>query len=123
MKVTVPKWIIVYLWFITIMTIVFTVVGYLMPDIYTSTGHNLGESTNTLNMYISRNIAIIVLYLFALFYERIIVFKAVFVLHGVIDILELYKDVFAGNFFEIPFILILLIIDIYALVTLYKLKK
>lgn len=123
MKVTVPKWIIVYLWFITIMTIVFTVVGYLMPDIYTSTGHNLGESTDTLNMYISRNIAIIVLYLFALFYERIIVFKAVFVLHGVIDILELYKDVFAGNFFEIPFILILLIIDIYALVTLYKLKK
>ena len=123
MKVTVPKWIIVYLWFITIMTIVFTVVGYLMPDIYTSTGHNLGESTDTLNMYISRNIAIIVLYLFALFYERIIVFKAVFVLHGVIDILELYKDVFAGNIFEIPFILILLIIDIYALVTLYKLKK
>ncbi len=123
MKVTVPKWIIVYLWFITIMTIVFTVVGYLMPDIYTSTGHNLGESTDTLNMYISRNIAIIVLYLFALFYERIIVFKAVFVLHGVIDILELYKDVFAGIFFEIPFILILLIIDIYALVTLYKLKK
>ena len=123
MKVTVPKWIIVYLWFITIMTIVFTVVGYLMPDIYTSTGHNLGESTDTLNMYISRNIAIIVLYLFALFYERIIVFKAVFVLHGVIDILEIYKDVFAGNFFEIPFILILLIIDIYALVTLYKLKK
>ena len=105
------------------MTIVFTVVGYLMPDIYTSTGHNFGEGTDLLNMYLSRNIAIIALYLFALFYKRIIVFKAVFVLRGVIDILELYKDVLAGKVFEIPFILILLIVDIYALVTLYKLKK
>ena len=123
MKTIIPKWIIVYLWFITIMTIAFTVVGFLMPDIYTSSGHNLGESTDLLNMYLSRSIAIIALYLFALFYERIIVFKAVFVLRIVIDILELYKDVYAGNIFEIPFILILLIIDIYALVTLYKLKK
>ena len=123
MKTIIPKWIIVYLWFITTMTIVFTIVGYLMPDIYTSTGHNFGEGTDLLNMYLSRNIAIVALYLFALFYKRIIVFKAVFVLRGVIDILELYKDVFAGNFIEIPFILILLIIDIYALFTLYKLKK
>ena len=119
----IPKWIIVYLWFITITTIVFTIVGYLMPDIYTSTGHNLGEGSDLLNMYLSRNIAIIALYLFALFYKRIIVFKAVFVLRGVIDVLELYKDVSAENFLEIPFILILLIIDIYALFTLYKLKK
>ena len=123
MKITIPKWIIVYLWFITIMTIAFTVVGFLMPDIYTSTGHSLGESTDLLNMYLSRSIAIIALYLFALFYERIIVFKAVFVLRSVIDILELYKDAYAGIFFEMPFILVLLIIDIYALVTLYKLKK
>lgn len=105
------------------MTILFTMIGYFMPDIYTTTGHNLSESTNTLNMYLSRNVAIIVLYLFALFYERIIVFKAVFVLHGVINVLELFKDTYAGNFLELPFILILLIIDIYALVTLYKLKK
>lgn len=123
MKVTIPKWIIIYLWFLTIMTILFTMIGYFMPDIYTTTGHNLSESTNTLNMYLSRNVAIIVLYLFALFYERIIVFKAVFVLHGVINVLELFKDTYAGNFLELPFILILLIIDIYALVTLYKLKK
>lgn len=123
MKAIIPKWIIVYLWFITIMTIVFTIAGYLMPDIYTTTGHNLGESTNTLNMYLSRNVAIIVVYLFALFYERIIVFKAAFVLHGVINVLELFNYAYAGNFLEIPFIFILVIIDIYVLVKLYKLKK
>ncbi len=123
MKAIIPKWIIAYLWFVTIMTILFTMIGYFMPDIYTPTGHNLSESTDTLNMYLTRNVAIIVLYLFALFYERIIGFKAVFVLHGVINVLELFNDTYAGNFLELPFILILLIIDIYALVTLYKLKK
>ena len=94
-----------------------------MPDIYTTTGQYTGESTAPLNMYLSRNIAIIALYLFALFYKRNIIFKAVFVLHGIIEIMELISDVIASNFLEIPFPFILLIIDIYALVKLYKLKK
>ena len=123
MKAIIPKWIIVYLWFITIMTILFTMIGYFMPGVHIITDQPTGVINGTLNLYISRNVAIIVIYLFALFSNRLIVFKTVFILRGVIDLIDLFQDVANSNFFELPFPFILLIIDIYVLVKLYKLKK
>jgi hypothetical protein len=123
MKIIIPKWIIVYLWFITIMTILFTMIGYFIPDVHIITDKPTGVINGTLNLYISRNVAIIVIYLFALFSNRLIVFKTVFILRGVIDLIDLFQDVANSNFFELPFPFILLIIDIYVLAKLYKLKK
>jgi hypothetical protein len=123
MKMIIPKWIIIYLWILVLLTITFTFTAFLMPDILINTGKYVGESNVPLNLYLSRNIAIIVVYLFALFSQRIIVFKAVFILRGVIDLIDLLQDVVYGNIFELPFPLILLILDIFALVTLYRIKK
>ena len=123
MNMIIPKWIIIYLWILVILTSIFTFTAFLMPDILINTGKYVGESSVPLNLYLSRNVAIIVIYLFALFSQRIIVFKAVFILRGVIDLIDLLQDVVYGNIFEMPFPLILLIIDIYALVKLYKLKN
>jgi len=123
MKAIIPRLIIIYLWFITIMTVIFTMIGYFMPDVHIIADQPTGVINGPLNLYISRNIAIIVIYLFALFSNRLIVFKTVFVLRGVIDLIDLFQDVANSNFIELPFPFILLIIDIYVLVKLYSLKK
>lgn len=123
MKAIIPKWIIAYLWFVTIMTIVFTIVGYLMPDIYSVTWLSPEETSGTLNLYISRNIAIVVVYLFALYNRKLRVFKAVFVLRGVIDLMDFSQDAINGNMIAMIVPLALFLIDIYALIKLYSLKK
>ena len=123
MKAIIPKWIIAYLWFVTIMTIVFTIVGYLMPDIYSITWQNTEEASGTLSLYISRNIAIVAVYLFALYNQKLRVFKAVFVLRGVIDLMDFFQDAINGNMIAMIVPLALFLIDIYALIKLYSLKK
>ncbi len=123
MKAIIPKWIIIYLWFVTIMTIVFTIVGYLMLDIYSVTWLNPEETSGTLSLYISRNIAIVAVYLFALYNRKLRVFKAVFVLRGVIDLMDFSQDAINGNMIAMIVPLALFIIDIYALIKLYSLKK
>ena len=123
MKAIIPKWIIVYLWFVTIMTIVFTIVGYLMPDIHFVTWQNSEKISGPLSLYLSRNIAIVAVYLFALFNQRLKVFKTVFILRGVIDLMDFFQDAINGNMIAMIVPLILLLIDIYALIKLYSLKK
>lgn len=123
MKAIIPKWIIAYLWFVTIMTIVFTIVGYLMPDIYSVTWLNPEKTSGTLSLYISRNIAIVAVYLFALYNQKLRVFKAVFVLRGVIDLMDFSQDAINGNMIAMIVPLALFLIDIYALIKLYSLKK
>ena len=123
MKAIIPKWIIAYLWFFTIMTIVFTIVGYLMPDIHSVTWENSEEISGPLSLYLSRNIAIVAVYLFALFNQRLKVFKTVFILRGVIDLMDFFQDAINGNMIAMIVPLILLLIDIYALIKLYSLKK
>jgi hypothetical protein len=123
MKAIIPKWIIAYLWFFTIMTIVFTIVGYLMPDIHSVTWENSEEISGPLSLYLSRNIAIVAVYLFALFNQRLKVFKTVFILHGVIDLMDFLQDAINGNLIAMIVPFIMLLIDIYALIKLYSLKK
>ena len=123
MKAIIPKWIIVYLWFVTIMTIVFTIVGYLMPDIHFVTWQNSEKISGPLSLYLSRNIAIVAVYLFALFNQRLKVFKTVFILHGVIDLMDFLQDAINGNLIAMIVPFIMLLIDIYALIKLYSLKK
>ena len=123
MNPTIPKWIIIYAWFITIMTIVFTIVGFLMPDIHAISPDYTGEIDGPLRLYLSRNIGIVVLYLFALFSERFIVFKAVFILRAVIDLTDFFQEIMQGNFFAMIIPLILLIIDVFVIIKLYSLKK
>ena len=123
MNTIIPKWITIYLWILVILTTIFTLIAFLLPDIFINTGKYFGESSGPLNLYLSRNIAIIVIYLFALFSQRIIVFKTVFILRGVIDLIDLFQDIVYVNIFEMPFPLILLIIDIYVLYRLYKIKN
>ena len=123
MNSIIPKWIIIYLWFITIMTIAFTLIGFLMPDIYTTTWQNLGETSGPLSLYLSRNIAIIVVYIFALFYQRIKVFKTVFILRCVIDLMDFLQDAFNGNMIAMLIPLAMCLIDIYILVKLYSLRS
>ena len=123
MKAIIPKWIIAYLWFVTIMTIVFTIVGYLMPDIHSVTWENSEEISGPLSLYLSRNIAIVAVYLFALFNQRLKVFKTVFILRGVIDLMDFFQDAINGNMIAMTIPLALFLIDIYALIKLYSLKK
>ena len=126
MKAIIPKWIIVYLWFVTIMTIVFTIVGYIMPDVYYIPGQNFGEGdpwTGPLSLYLSRNIAIIVIYLFALYDQRHKVLKAVFILRGAIDLIDFLQDAISGNMIAMIIPLAMFLIDIYALIRLFSLKK
>lgn len=123
MKAIIPKWIIAYLWFVTIMTIVFTIVGYLMPDIHSVTWQNPEETSETLSLYISRNIVIVAVYLFALYNQKLRVFKAIFVLRGVIDLMDFFQDAINGNMIAMIIPLALFLIDIYALIKLYSLKK
>ena len=123
MKAIIPKWIIAYLWFFTIMTIVFTIVGYLMPDIHSVTWENSEQISGPLSLYLSRNIAIVAVYLFALFNQRLKVFKTVFILRGVIDCMDFTQDAINGNRIAMIIPLALFLIDIYTLIKLYSLKK
>ena len=123
MKAIIPKWIIAYLWFVTIMTIVFTIVGYLMPDIHSVTWENSEQISGPLSLYLSRNIAIVAVYLFALFNQRLKVSKTVFILRGVIDCMDFTQDAINGNMIAMIIPLALFLIDIYTLIKLYSLKK
>ena len=120
MQTTVPKWIVLYLWFLTLMTILFTLLGYFIPEFHNIVEFKIGD---TFSLYLSRNIAIIVIYLFAIFSQRIIVYKAVFILRGVIDLVELFQNMLQFDLLGIPISMFLLIIDIFALVKLYKIKR
>ena len=119
----VPKWIILYLWFLTITTILFTIIGYFMPEIHNAIDYRQIDQNNALGLYLSRNIAIIAIYLFAIFSQRIIVFKSALILRGVIDLFDLVQNLIMFDIFGTPISLTLLVIDIFALVTLYKIKK
>ena len=119
----VPKWIILYLWFLTITTILFTIIGYFMPEIHNAIDYRQIDQNNALGLYLSRNIAIIAIYLFAIFSQRIIVFKSALILRGVIDLFDLVQNLIMFDIFGTPISLALLVIDIFALVTLYKIKK
>ncbi len=126
MKAVIPKWIIVYLWFVTIMTIIYTIIGYVMPDVHYIAGQNLGEGdpwTGPLSLYLSRNIAIILVYLFALYDRRLKVLKTVFILRGVVDLMDFLQDALSGNMIAMIIPLAMCLIDIYALIKLYSLKK
>jgi len=126
MKAVIPKWIIVYLWFVTIMTIVFTIIGYVMPDVHYVAGENLGEGnpwSGPLSLYLSRNIAIIVIYLFALYDLRLRILKIVFILRSCIDLIDFLQDAFSYNMIAMLIPLAMFLIDIYALIKLYSLKK
>ncbi len=123
MKAIIPKWIIVYLWFITLMTLVFTIVGYFMPDVHIVTWKDSEAIKGPLSLYLSRNIAIVVLYIFALTYKRLIVLKAVFILRAVIDLLDFIQDLISGNIIELTFPLAMLLLDLFVIRKLYKLKK
>lgn len=119
----IPKWIILYLWFLTITTILFTLIGYFMPDIHNIIDYRQIDQNNALSLYLSRNIAIIAIYLFAIFSHRIIVFKSVIILRGVIDLFDFVQNLLMFDIMGIPISFVLLGIDIFALITLYKIKK
>ena len=119
----VPKWIILYLWFLAITTILFTLIGYFMPEIHNALDYRQIDQNNALGLYLSRNIAIVAIYLFAIFSRRIIVFKTAMILRAVIDLIDLAQNIFTFDIIGIPISLLLLIIDIFALIILYKIKK
>lgn len=119
----VPKWIILYLWFLSVTTILFTLIGYFMPEINNIFDYYTIKNNNVLSLYLSRNIAIIAIYLFAIFTQRIILYKSVFILRGVIDLLDLFQNILQFDLFGIPASMLLLLIDILVLVKLFKIKK
>lgn len=123
MNTIIPKWILYYLWFLIIMTLLFTIFGYFMPEIHNVFDYFSIENNGAVSLYLSRNIAIIVLYLFALFSQRIIVYKSVFILRGVIDLLDLFQNILQFDLFGIPSSTVLLLIDIFVLIKLYKIKN
>lgn len=105
------------------MTLLFTIFGYFMPEIHNVFDYFSIENNGAVSLYLSRNIAIIVLYLFALFSQRIIVYKSVFILRGVIDLLDLFQNILQFDLFGIPSSTVLLLIDIFVLIKLYKIKN
>jgi len=94
-----------------------------MPEIHNALDYRQIDQNNALGLYLSRNIAIVAIYLFAIFSRRIIVFKTAIILRAVIDLIDLAQNIFTFDIIGIPISLLLLIIDIFALIILYKIKK
>jgi hypothetical protein len=113
MNSSMPKWITIYLWVVAVMALVFSVMGYIKPEIQFSTWQAFGQAgalsiIGPLGLYLARNIATVAVCVFALLKPGIAIFQAAFVLRAVTDLLD--------------FALVMFLIEAFALIKIRSLK-
>ena len=128
MNSSTPKWIIVYLWIVTVMALIFSIMGYIKPDVQFGTWQAFGQVgalsiIGPLGLYLARNIATVAVCAFALFTPSIAVLQAAFILRGVTDMMDLVHNAIGGNMPIAIFALVMFLIEVFALIKLRGIKS
>jgi len=121
---TVPKWIIAYLWIITIITFMLSMLAYINPAIQFPGFAEIGALSlaGPLGFFVARNVATGVTTAFALINGTVNALMTAFVLRAVTDGMDFVHSVIVGNFPLAIFAFALCAIEIIALIKLKKLN-
>ena len=97
-----PKWIIIYLWLTAIITIGACVAGYFMPDALLATWPALDAAgalslAGPLGLFLSRNVATVVVTVFTLIKKNAAMIKIVLLLRIFSDGFDLINNLIADN--------------------------
>lgn len=98
----VPKWVTIYLWITTIMALMFSLLAYFKPEIQFGTWGALAANAalslgGPLGLYISRNLATVVVGLFVLTNKSTTSIRILLILRLLTDGLDFVHNIIAGS--------------------------
>jgi len=101
-RTSIPKWIIIYLWFTAILTLGASMSGYFMPDALLGDWDALTAAgalslAGPLGLFVSRNMATAVVTIFGLLQKNASMLKIVLLLRIVSDGLDMVNNLVASN--------------------------
>lgn len=99
---TIPKWIIYYLWFTAIITLLFSLLGYFKPDALLGTWEAFSAAgslslAGPVGLFVARNLGTFAVNVFALVKKNASMIKLVILLRMVTDGLDCINNLIAGN--------------------------
>jgi hypothetical protein len=120
-----PKWITIYLWVTTAMATMFSLLAYFKPEIQFGTWETLSATgalslAGPLGLYLSRNLATVVVGVFALTNKSVSAIKVLLILRVVTDGLDFAHNTIAGNMPGGAFAAIMFAIEVLAFIKLSK---
>ncbi len=120
-----PKWITIYLWITTAMALMFSLLAYFKPDIQFGAWEALTAGgalslAGPLGLYISRNLATVIVGVFALTRKSLPMITVLLVLRLATDGLDFIHNVLAGSIQGGIFALVMFVIEVVALVMVVK---
>jgi hypothetical protein len=122
---TAPRWVTIYLWVVTIMATMFSLLAYFKPDLQFATWETLTVSGATslagpLGLYIARNIATAIAGFFALSKKSYPMIQMLLVLRLVTDGFDFSHNALAGNLQGGVFALVMFLIEVFAIFYISK---
>lgn len=124
---SVPRWILWYVGFLTVLSVSTSIMGYFAPHyIFANLGIDFAQAEPISYFYAARNAGVLVLCLFGLFTKDAKVLLSMFVLRFVVELLDLVATLKFGIGGFHPFVMavtwliVFLVPEFWAAFTLYK---
>jgi len=116
---TYPNWIRIYLWIVTIMALMFSLLAYFKPDLQFGTWEALSAGgalslAGPLGLYVSRNLATALMGIYTLTQKSTAMIKAYLVLRIVTDGMDAIHNFIGGNMPIAIFAIVMLLIEVFA---------
>ena len=123
-----PKWVNIYLWIVTGLAGMFSILAYIKPDLQFGTWEALGASgalnlDGPLGLYIARNLATALMGIYALTRKSNAMIELLLVLRISTDALDGFHNLIAGNMPSAAFAIVMLLIEIYAYTRINKFQQ
>ncbi|MEM7514104.1 MAG: hypothetical protein AAF388_24485 [Bacteroidota bacterium] len=126
MSTTTPKWITIYVWVVTAMTFMFSILAYVNPGMQFGGWEALDAAGalslgGPMGLYIARNLATGVIGLFALLKKNSAMIQLYLVMRTATELMDLIHALSSGGGMQAAaFPLIMLVIDVFALMQTMK---
>ena len=120
MNKKIPTWVIVYMSILTVMTLLFTLLGYFNPSMQFGSWEAFGAAgalslLGPMGLYLARNLATAVVTGFAVFNRSIPMLKMAFLLRAVEDGMDSIHNVIEGELGGALFGLVFCLVEIFGL--------
>lgn len=126
-QVSVPRWILLYVGFLTLLSLSTSLMGYFAPHfIFSNLGIDFAQAQPVTFFYAARNAGILVLGLFGLFTKDAKVLLSMLVLRFVVELLDLFATLTFGIggfnpvILSVTWLAVFLVPEFWAAFTLYK---
>lgn len=116
---SIPKWIIIYLWFTAIITVAFSLLGYFKPDALLGTWEAFSAAgslslAGPVGLFVARNLGTAAVNIFALLKKNASMIKLVLLLRMVTDGFDCINNLIGANIPIAVFGGVMCLIEIYA---------